>query len=44
MIYIGADHGGFKLKEQLKKFLQKKKLEFVDLGANKLKAGDDYPK
>ena len=43
MIYIGADHGGFKLKEQLKKFLQKKKLEFVDLGANKLKAGDDYP-
>lgn len=43
MIYIGADHGGYKLKEQLKKFLLKKKLEFVDVGAKKLKAGDDYP-
>lgn len=43
MIYIGADHGGYKLKEQLKKFLAKKKLEFVDVGAKKLKAGDDYP-
>lgn len=43
MIYIGADHGGYKLKEQLKKFLTKKKLEFVDVGAKKLKAGDDYP-
>lgn len=43
MIYIGADHGGFKMKEQLKKFLEKKKLEFVDEGAKKLKAGDDYP-
>ncbi len=43
MIYIGADHGGFKMKEQLKKFLTKKKLEFVDVGAKKLKAGDDYP-
>ena len=43
MIYIGADHGGYKLKEQLKKFLIKQKLEFVDVGAKKLKAGDDYP-
>ncbi len=43
MIYIGADHGGYKLKEQLKKFLTKKKLEFVDVGAKKLKVGDDYP-
>ena len=43
MIYIGADHGGYKLKEQLKKFLIKQKHEFVDVGAKKLKAGDDYP-
>lgn len=43
MIYIGADHGGYKLKEQIKKFLQKKKLDFVDVGAKKLIAGDDYP-
>ena len=43
MIYIGADHGGYKMKEQLKKFLLKKKLEFIDVGAKKLKVGDDYP-
>lgn len=43
MIYIGADHGGYKLKEQIKKFLTKKKLDFEDLGAKTLKAGDDYP-
>lgn len=43
MIYIGADHGGYKLKEQIKKFLSKKKLDFEDLGAKTLKAGDDYP-
>lgn len=43
MIYIGADHGGYKMKADLKKFLEKKKLEFVDVGAKTLKAGDDYP-
>jgi RpiB/LacA/LacB family sugar-phosphate isomerase len=43
MIYIGADHGGYKMKEQLKKFLQKKKLDFTDVGAKKLVKHDDYP-
>lgn len=43
MIYIGADHGGYKMKEQLKKFLKKQKLEFVDLGSKTLKKDDDYP-
>lgn len=43
MIYIGADHGGYKMKEQLKKFLAKKKLDFNDVGAKTLKVGDDYP-
>ncbi len=43
MIYFGADHGGYKLKEHLKKFLLRQKLEFKDLGALRLKAGDDYP-
>ncbi len=43
MIYIGADHGGYKLKEHLKKFLAKQKIEFRDLGALRLKDGDDYP-
>ncbi len=43
MVYIGADHGGYKLKASLKKFLQQKKLEFTDVGAKTLKVGDDYP-
>lgn len=43
MIYIGADHGGYKMKEQLKKFLAKKKLDFTDVGAKKLIKNDDYP-
>ncbi len=43
MIYIGADHGGYKLKASLKKFLQQKNLEFIDVGAKTLKVGDDYP-
>lgn len=43
MIYIAADHGGFKLKQHLIKFLQKQRLEFKDLGPSKFKDGDDYP-
>ncbi len=43
MIYIGADHGGFKLKEQLKRRLRTAKLPFKDLGAHRLDATDDYP-
>lgn len=51
MIYIGADHGGYKLKEHIKKFLVKEwnrksggqQLELKDLGASKFKDGDDYP-
>lgn len=43
MIYIASDHGGFKLKEQLKKFLTAGKREFKDLGPTSFKANDDYP-
>lgn len=43
MIYLGADHGGFNLKEHLKNFLRKSKVKFVDLGAKKLDPTDDYP-
>lgn len=43
MIYLASDHGGYKLKEQVKKFLQKQKLIFKDLGPAKFKDGDDYP-
>ncbi len=43
MIYIAADHGGYKLKEHIKKFLTTEKREFKDMGAKSLKEGDDYP-
>ncbi|HMQ02240.1 MAG TPA: RpiB/LacA/LacB family sugar-phosphate isomerase [Candidatus Doudnabacteria bacterium] len=43
MIYIASDHGGYKLKQQLNKFLHQQDQEFVDLGPLKYKAGDDYP-
>lgn len=43
IVYLGADHAGFPVKEKLKKFLQKKRIDFVDLGALKLKLDDDYP-
>ncbi len=43
MIYLGSDHAGFKLKEQIKKTLDKKKLKYEDLGNLKFQEGDDYP-
>jgi len=42
MIYIASDHGGFKLKEYLKKTLGNK-VRFIDLGPTKFVNGDDYP-
>ena len=33
MIVIGADHGGFKLKEEIKKYLEEKGIEYEDKGA-----------
>ena len=41
-IFISSDHAGFNLKEQIKIYLKRKKLNFVDLGPkNDLKV--DYP-
>ncbi|MBE5746321.1 MAG: ribose 5-phosphate isomerase B [Clostridiales bacterium] len=34
MIYIASDHGGYKIKEKIKKYLTRKSLDFVDLGTN----------
>ncbi len=42
MIYIGADHRGFELKENLKKFLKSRGLETEDLGAHIYDESDDY--
>ena len=42
-IYIGSDHAGFKLKEKMKKWLDKNSIQYEDLGAHKLDPKDDYP-
>ncbi|MBR7143219.1 MAG: ribose 5-phosphate isomerase B [Clostridia bacterium] len=42
MIVIGSDHGGFTLKEALKKHLTARGLEFVDVGTYS-EASCDYP-
>lgn len=42
-IYIGADHRGFSLKENLKNWLTSLGHEVVDCGAASLNPSDDYP-
>ncbi len=42
-IFVGADHGGFQLKEELKKYLVGLGHEPEDMGASKLDMDDDYP-
>lgn len=42
MIAIGADHGGYELKEQVKKHLEKRKIEYKDFGTFSGEAVD-YP-
>jgi ribose 5-phosphate isomerase B len=43
IIYIGADHRGFSLKEALKQALAKDAYEVIDLGDAIEKKDDDYP-
>lgn len=43
MIYLGADHRGFELKEKLKIFLEEEGYEFEDLGNTIYDPNDDYP-
>ena len=43
LIYIGADHRGFKLKESLKNYLKQSGYEVVDVGAENYNERDDYP-
>ena len=33
-LFIASDHGGYELKEHLKKYLETKKINFEDLGTN----------
>ena len=32
MIAIGSDHGGYRLKEEIKKYLDEKEIKYKDLG------------
>ena len=43
MIYLGADHAGFNLKENIKKFLKEIGEKFEDLGDKEFDPTDDYP-
>ncbi len=42
-VYIGADHAGYKLKQELKKFLDQQGYKISDQGAFELNPKDDYP-
>lgn len=42
-IYIGTDHAGFELKENLVEFLRELGYEIEDMGAHSFEALDDYP-
>lgn len=42
-IYLASDHAGFKLKNDIKNFLIKKKFEVEDLGPFEYDKNDDYP-
>ena len=40
---LGADHGGYELKEALKQHLRQRGLSVTDFGAKSKEPGDDYP-
>ena len=42
-IFIGADHRGYQLKDQLIEYLQSKNIRVEDLGNYEYDATDDYP-
>lgn len=42
-IFIGADHRGFELKNQLIEYLQDKNIRVEDMGAYEMDPADDYP-
>lgn len=41
-IYLAADHGGFEMKEELKKWLDEQDYRVVDAGAQELDEEDDF--
>ena len=43
MIYIASDHAGYRLKEEIKDYLNELGIKYRDLGAKKPDPDDDYP-
>jgi len=43
MIYLGADHRGYQLKEKIKRWLKEWGWDYQDLGNTKYEPEDDYP-
>ena len=41
-VYLGADHRGFRLKDEILTWLQGRQVTFTDFGADKYDAEDDY--
>ncbi|MDD3733019.1 MAG: RpiB/LacA/LacB family sugar-phosphate isomerase, partial [candidate division Zixibacteria bacterium] len=41
-VAVGSDHAGFKMKEKVKRLLQKRRVEVVDFGTNS-EESVDYP-
>ena len=42
-IFLGADHGGFYLKEKIEAYLSKRGIEWEDVGGKELNPDDDFP-
>lgn len=42
VIYLGADHRGFNLKNKIKNWLRERGYEVIDVGAERFEAEDDY--
>lgn len=42
-VYLGSDHAGFELKEEIKSYLQENGYEVEDCGAFTFDKNDDYP-
>ncbi len=42
-IFLGADHGGFYLKEKIQAYLTKRGVEWEDVGDKELNPDDDFP-
>ena len=42
-IFLGSDHNGFRLKEDVFNYLKKRGYEVFDVGDNELDPDDDFP-